>query len=93
MESTERKTMTNPERIYKVLAEYPRGIFADTLALLAEVSAKNISSLVGRAQRFCPHGRRIEGETTCQGGFWKTKYRLVKNYNVGDAQVEIKEAQ
>lgn len=81
--------MTNAEKVYRVLLEHPRGVFANTLAPLADVPRHNLSSLIGKAQHFCPHGKRIEGETTHQGGFWQTRYKIVKDYNVGEAQVEI----
>ena len=85
--------MTDPEKVYTVLAEHKRGVFSDTLALLAEIDAKHISSLVGKAQQYCSHGKKIEGETTCPGGIWQTRYRIVADYNAGPEQMELVEGE
>lgn len=84
--------MTNPEKVYQVLADHPRGMFADTLAMAADIPRKGISSLVGKAQRYCPRGKRIEGFTTRPRGMTQTLYKIVRDWGVEIGQTELIES-
>lgn len=81
--------MTAPERVYAMIAGRPSGIWKTGLARLAEVDPKNVSSLVARAQRYCPRGKKIEGDTTKRNGITSTRYRIVRDYSVSLEQEEI----
>ena len=85
--------MTDSEKVYRVLADHPRGVFADTLALAAEVNRNHISSTVCRSRRYCRRGYTVEGFTTRPRGMTQTRYKIVRDWSVDTDQQELIESE